>query len=326
MIACKVCGWQFNAITHMHLKTHNMTTLDYVSKFPGAFLVSEETSALLSAVHLGKPKSDETRENMSKAQAGRVMSYEANRNNSDAQRGKVASMETRLKMSESHLGVSRSEETKRKISEAHIGKVLSSETKARIGEAHTGIPLSLEHRDSISETMTGKTHTIESRLKMSESQRGLKRSEEAKLNNSIAQTGKVVSLESRQQNRETNKANWSNPEFAKMMREAQNGGLQVTPNLCESILKNILEDNFPGYFIFSGGGGISVGSRIPDFINQENKQIIEFFGSRFHPASDEKDRTEEYSKLGYSCLCIWEEDFWIDGVDPIVSKVKTFIG
>ena len=224
------------------------------------------------------------------------------------------------------MGVSRPECVKRQISESNLGRVMSYSTKAKLSEARFGFTISESTKEKISKAQVGKTHSIESRLKMSEVQRGLKRSEEACLNNSKAQTGKVMSLESRQKNRETNKANWARPEFAKMMREAQNKGQQVTPNLCESILKNILEDNFPGYFIFSGGGGISVGSRIPDFINQENKQIIEFFGSRFHPASDEKDRTEEYSKLGYDCLVVWEEDFWIDGVDPIVSKVKAFIG
>ncbi len=42
-VTCKICGKRFSRITSWHLKTHNMTTEEYLSLFPNTILTSQET-------------------------------------------------------------------------------------------------------------------------------------------------------------------------------------------------------------------------------------------------------------------------------------------
>jgi G:T-mismatch repair DNA endonuclease (very short patch repair protein) len=42
-VICQECNREFNQITYKHLKRHNLTTVEYLIKYPRAMLVSEET-------------------------------------------------------------------------------------------------------------------------------------------------------------------------------------------------------------------------------------------------------------------------------------------
>jgi len=59
MVKCKECGREFRAITHTHLeKDHNMTPEQYIKKYPGTNMVSEETSQKLSSKLKGTKMGD----------------------------------------------------------------------------------------------------------------------------------------------------------------------------------------------------------------------------------------------------------------------------
>ena len=42
MLKCLLCEKEFKRITRTHLKTHNVTTDEYINKFPNAEIISED--------------------------------------------------------------------------------------------------------------------------------------------------------------------------------------------------------------------------------------------------------------------------------------------
>lgn len=58
MIRCEICQCLFKTITHTHLKQHDMTIEEYLNKFPGSKLSSEEMFDVLSKAQKGKKIGD----------------------------------------------------------------------------------------------------------------------------------------------------------------------------------------------------------------------------------------------------------------------------
>ena len=73
-----------------------------------------------------------------------------------------------------------------------------------------------------------------------------------------------------------------------------------------------------------------IGGKNPDFINKENKKIIELFGEWWHGAKrtgkskieSEKEIKDHYNKYGYNCLVIWEFD--LSDSEFLKNKLKKF--
>jgi len=72
-------------------------------------------------------------------------------------------------------------------------------------------------------------------------------------------------------------------------------------------------------FEFVGNGSFLVGTKNPDFVNVESKQIVEIFGRAFHDPETsfrqnipyhqtEQGAVEYYARRGWNCLVLWEED------------------
>jgi len=59
---------------------------------------------------------------------------------------------------------------------------------------------------------------------------------------------------------------------------------------------------------YVGDGQIWIGHHNPDFINTNHrKQVIEVFGSYWHPLFDEAKLREYYKQYGFDCLVIWDD-------------------
>jgi hypothetical protein len=58
--------------------------------------------------------------------------------------------------------------------------------------------------------------------------------------------------------------------------------------------------------------------RIPDFLFNEDKKIIEVFGTYWHRNDNEEDIINEYKNAGWDCLILWEHDL-INSMDRILE-------
>lgn len=90
----------------------------------------------------------------------------------------------------------------------------------------------------------------------------------------------------------------------------------------ERILAKLLEENkLP--FKYVGDGSVWLDNRNPDFINiNGKKQIIEVFGTYWHPVFDVAQRTEHYKQYGFSTLIIWADE--LKDLDKVLAKVRRF--
>ena len=95
-----------------------------------------------------------------------------------------------------------------------------------------------------------------------------------------------------------------------------------TPNKAESALIALFGKNgLP--FKYTGNGEVWFGNRNPDFINTNGrKQVIELFGTYWHPVFDVADRTEHYKKYAFGCLVIWEDE--LSNLPKLTQKIKRF--
>ena len=96
----------------------------------------------------------------------------------------------------------------------------------------------------------------------------------------------------------------------------------VGPNWSEIFVGMYLEEHFPGKWAYNGSGeqGICIGGRVPDFINiNGRKEVIEVFGSYWHPDSDVEDRMVHYKKYGFDCRVIWEYECTPEDIGRILE-------
>ena len=103
------------------------------------------------------------------------------------------------------------------------------------------------------------------------------------------------------------------------------------PNIIETKLDNLLQENFPKEWKYVGGGEITIGELIPDFINIDGKkEVLELFGNYWHDPETTTDwrRTElgrimHYNSYGFKCLVIWENDF-ISNPNRVIEVIEKF--
>jgi len=82
-----------------------------------------------------------------------------------------------------------------------------------------------------------------------------------------------------------------------------------SPNKCEALLWEFLEEKFPGVFIPQWMESLRIGRRYPDFYSLGGGEVvIESFGSRYHGpvvGRDEGEIVTEYEILGWVCIVVW---------------------
>lgn len=94
------------------------------------------------------------------------------------------------------------------------------------------------------------------------------------------------------------------------------------PTKPEIALSNLVaKDNLP--FKYVGEGEVWLGNHNPDFINTNGKkQVIELFGTYWHPVFDVAQRIEHYKQYGFDCLIIWEDE--LKKPEAVLKKVHKF--
>ena len=81
----------------------------------------------------------------------------------------------------------------------------------------------------------------------------------------------------------------------------------LVPNKLELRLSSLLDIHFPGEWVYSGDGKVTLEGFKPDFINCNGKKlIIELAGGRWHSREYEHKRSETFRKFGYETLVIWD--------------------
>jgi len=175
----------------------------------------------------------------------------------------------------------------------------------------------------------GEVRAEEIRKKQSESHTGKHRSEEAKANMRHPKSEEAKAnmkghcgvyehkLNSKEQNakiREATRRNWQDPEFAKMMIEAQHR----KPNKAEKKLDKFLQEIFlKEYQINVNAEVMTLVGKCPDFVNVNGqKKLIEMNGDWWHgpgitgrtKEEEEKQRIDLFAKEGYQTLIVWEHE------------------
>jgi len=78
------------------------------------------------------------------------------------------------------------------------------------------------------------------------------------------------------------------------------------------------EQNFP--FRYVGNGAILINGLNPDFINEEEKMIVEVLGEHWHTEEDVQRRQELFLNYGYKSLMIWQSE--LKNEKNLIQKVR----
>ena len=223
-------------------------------------------------------------------------------------------------------------ETQNKCSE--VRKKFSTSGKGRI--------FSEDHKRKLSLFQKGikrKPHTEEYKKKMSLACKGVTRSEETKRKMSLHQIGekaywfgKQKSEKSKIKARESMKKRYLDKEFLKKLYLSIN----KKPNKPEEIILHLLSE-MKLNFEYSGNYKVWINGKNPDFIDKNNKKIIEYFGSYHHGLDYRKikyndlDTNEEHAEKrikhfensGYCCLVIWEDE--MKQIEKVKNRISKFM-
>jgi len=107
----------------------------------------------------------------------------------------------------------------------------------------------------------------------------------------------------------------------------------ILPNKSEIKLLQIIDDIFPGEYIYTGhqirNQMVTIGGIRPDFFNvNSKKKVIELFGEHDHPDDLisknelEKERKEKYNRFGFDCLIIWSKE--LNNKSLLTQKIYEF--
>jgi len=116
---------------------------------------------------------------------------------------------------------------------------------------------------------------------------------------------------------------WKDKNYKEYMIKKILSTLKNKPNNQEQKLSKLL----PSSFKYVGNGKIIIEGLNPDFVNENNKKIIEFYGDYWHNQEDNKDRDKKristYAKYGYKTLIIWEHE--LKDIDILKIKIRRFV-
>jgi very-short-patch-repair endonuclease len=117
------------------------------------------------------------------------------------------------------------------------------------------------------------------------------------------------------------KKQWQDPEFAHKMHVA----MSHSPSKPEVVLwDEVLLKFYPNEWTYSGTGGFVIDGKIPDFTNVNGKkQLIEVFGDYWHKGENPQDKIDEYKKVGFECLVLWEHEILYE-LPSVIEKLKEF--
>ena len=118
--------------------------------------------------------------------------------------------------------------------------------------------------------------------------------------------------------------NWQDPEFIKMMVNSWYRSGQTRP---EKETDGIVQQLYPNEYKFNGNFelGISIGGKIPDFVNVNGKKkAIDVFGDWCHRDDDPQIRIDLFKEYGWDLLVIWQHE--LEDRDAVIQKILKFHG
>jgi G:T-mismatch repair DNA endonuclease (very short patch repair protein) len=127
--------------------------------------------------------------------------------------------------------------------------------------------------------------------------------------------------------------------YARIDLQVQDKLDKQKPNKPEYYLIDLLKNLSLNYRYVGNGkpeNRIKINGKNPDFINEKDKTIIEFFGDRWHGEEfrkekgidtktnieHENERIKTFKDVGYRCLVIWESE--LKDEDLLVNKIINF--
>lgn len=94
------------------------------------------------------------------------------------------------------------------------------------------------------------------------------------------------------------------------------------PNGSEKKLESLLDKHFPNEWEYVGNGKLIVNGKCPDFSRIDKKQLIELFGTYWHKNDNPEEKIQHYSKSGYECIVVWENE--LDKPDILIERIRLF--
>jgi very-short-patch-repair endonuclease len=125
------------------------------------------------------------------------------------------------------------------------------------------------------------------------------------------------------------------PEYQQRMSESGRETIlkkRPKPNNSERALKKLLDKNFPGEFRLNVKGQVTVGGKIPDFVNVNGKKaLVELFGVHWHSVIPKQTREEAervrkncFRKWGFKTLVVWD-DVLRENPEIVLKRLKSFL-
>jgi len=212
------------------------------------------------------------------------------------------------------LGKHHTIETRKKISDAGKGRKMSQGLKNRLVEINK-------------KKMKNLWKNKEYRQMQINKHKGIKQSEET-INKRIKAYKEIwKNPEFRRRQSNSHILAWQNDKIRKKQLNAIFKGMNINPNKPETFLNNLLQQNFPNKFEYTGDGKVIIGGFCPDFVCNPSKRIIELYGDYWHNLESWKKRDqrrlEAYKRYGFSTLIIWEHE--LKNPTLVTDKILEFI-
>jgi very-short-patch-repair endonuclease len=321
VIDCKICGKELEYISYNHLKSHGYTNSQYLSEFPSVSVWPlDRIHPLQGTTHRGWNEGKK----LNITPEGRTKLIENGRRQGLSNIGRKHP--NHPKGYKANLSVEGRESLRK------YGRIRGLSCKGRKTPDEVKQKLSAIFKGRSYEEMFGKDKADD-----------LKKLRLNNYNNTLAN----LTLEERRKNTakgaSVRKLRLLNPErynqycqtCSKAHKEAWTRHDYIyahtrnkKPTKPEIKLGNLLDEITPNQFGYNGNYklGVSLGRRIPDFVNiNGKKQVIELFGDYWHRNDSEDDKISHYHKLGYSCLIVWENELK-NNVDKLSDKIISFVG
>jgi len=214
------------------------------------------------------------------------------------------------------------------------GCFLTDEAKRKMGESKKGnqYGLGYKHTDEAKERIRLALIGNKRGLGKGASRIGVKHTEEHKRKIGLAHIGIRTTLGykfTKEQSANLSRARlkqWSNPLYRDAQVRAMVRAAHIMPNRAEMKLSYILRHTVPKTFYYNGDFrlGISVGGKIPDFVNMNSrKQVIELFGDYWHRGQNPENLIKYYAQYHYDCLVIWEHE--LADKKSVVGNILAFV-